>query len=315
VTRRRVWTNTLTERSALAVWLTPTESATVAAQLVDRVTLVHVHSVSALGDALANDEAHAMLISAARLDSSVLAQLAQIRRTFPRVPILGLMSHEASKDAEWRASTLGHLGASTVADLTSCDGWRSLRGVVDRLPKPLVRRAVATVSEALDNHGTDGWYRFITAVFRGDVMTVKQLAAADGVGPRQFEQYFLHARLPYPKQYIEVGLLARFAYFSELTSWGVAAISRAVGVSSPQALNITMRRLTGLTPDQWRRSHSLSWVLAELSARLIVPYRSVLRTFNPYAKRWVRPRWPLLVRESIVWGQRYDRANASPAAP
>lgn len=226
------------------------------------------------------------------------------------------MSHEASDGAEWRASLLSHLGAITVADLTSGDGWRSLRSVIDRLPKPLVRRAIAAVSEALNNQGTDGWYRFITAVFGGDAMTVKQLAAADGgVDPRQFELYFRHARLPYPKHYVEIGFLARFAYLSELTSWGVAAISRAVGVSSPQALNILIRRLTGLTPDQWRRSHSLSWVLAELCARLIVPYRSVLRTFNPYAKRWVRPKWPLLVQESILWGQRNDRASTSPAAP
>ena len=145
-------------------------------------------------------------------------------------------------------------------------------------------------------------------------MTVKQLAAVDGVDPRQFEQYFLHARLPYPKQYIEVGLLGRFAYFSESTSWGIAAISRAAGISSPQAFNITMRRLTGLTPGQWRRNHGLDWVLAELCTRYIAPYRSVLQDFDPYASRWVRPRQLLLARESILWGQSDERASGSTAA-
>jgi AraC-like DNA-binding protein len=285
------------------------ESETVTAQLADRVTLLDIQDVSSLADALANDQAHAVLLSAARLDSGVTDQLTQVRRTFPRVPILGLMTHEASDGTDWRGSILSRLEAKAIVDLTNPDGWRSLRNVVDRLPTPLIRRAVAAVSGALDNDGTDGWYRFIAAVFRGDATTVKQLAAVDGADPRQFEQYFLHARLPYPKQYIEVGLLGRFAYFSESTSWGIAAISRAAGISSPQAFNITMRRLTGLTPGQWRRNHGLDWVLAELCTRYIAPYRSVLQGFDPYASRWVRPRQPLLVRESILWGQCKDHVS------
>lgn len=85
---------------------------------------------------------------------------------------------------------LGRLGVQTVADHTSPDGRRSLRRMVERLPTPLVRRAVAAVSEALDNEGIDGWYRFITAVFRGDVVTVQQLAAVDGVDPRHLRRTF-----------------------------------------------------------------------------------------------------------------------------
>lgn len=315
MTRRRTWTNTLIERTTLATWLTPTESATAAAQLVSRVTLLDVQSVAALGDALENDQAHAVLLSAARLDGVVVDQLTQLRRAFPRVPVLGLIGHEKCNDADWRASTLNRLGANTVADLTTRDGWRSLRDAVDRLPKPLIRRAVTAVSEALNRQGTEGWYRFIATAFRGDAATVRQLAAADAVDPRQLDVYFLNARLPRPKQYIEIGMLARFAYLSESTAWGIAAISRALGISSPQAFNITMRRYTGLTPGQWRRSHGLDWVLAELCARFIVPFRSVLLTFDPYAARWVRPRRSLLVRESILWGQRHDRMSGSAPGP
>ena len=122
MTPRRIWTNTLIEESTLAVWLTPMESATVTAQLADRVTLLNIQNISSLADALAGDEAHAVLVSAARLDTGKVDQLTQVRRTFPRVPLLGLVTHEASDGADWRASVLSRLGVHTVADLTSADG-------------------------------------------------------------------------------------------------------------------------------------------------------------------------------------------------
>jgi AraC-like DNA-binding protein len=311
MTRRRTWTNSLVERSTLAVWLTPTESASVSPQLLDRVTVLEVQNFSELADVLANDHAHAVLVSAARLDTSAIDQLTLVRRTLPRMPFLGLVTEEASDGIDWRMATLGRLGADTVADLRSREGWRALRQAVDRLPTPLVRRALAVVSEALGGRGTDGWYRFVAAAFRGNAVTVKQLGRAEAVDPRQLDVYFLHARLPSPKQYIEIGLLARVAYFSELTSWGVAAISRAAGISSPQALHLAIRRLTGLTPGEWRRGHGVAWVLDEFRDHYVMPYRSVLETFNPYAKRWVRPRPRLLARESILWGHSNDRVRAA----
>jgi AraC-like DNA-binding protein len=315
MTPRRIWTNSLIEESTLAVWLTPMELSTVTAQLADRVTLLNIQNVSALVETLASDQAHAVLLSAARLDTGMIDQLTQVRRTFPRVPILGLMTHEASDGADWRASTLSRLGVHTVADLTSADGWRSLRNAVDNLPTTLERRAVASVSEALGNQGTDGWYRFIAAAFRGDAVTVKQVAEASDADPRQFESRFLNARLPEPRRYLEVAMLARVAYLSESTYWSIAGIANAMNASSRQAFAVRIRRLTGLSPLQWRREHDVTWVLDEMCSRYVKPYHAVLRTFDPYTTlRWQSKR-RLLARESILWGQCNDRVSGSAAGP
>ena len=117
----------LAERSTLAIWLTPKESATIAPRLSGRVRILDIPNLAALNEALAAGRADAVLASAARLDARCVAELARVRRAFPGVPLLGLVTHDVSEGLAWRAATLGRLGAEVVADLSaSSHGWPSI---------------------------------------------------------------------------------------------------------------------------------------------------------------------------------------------
>ena len=302
----------LVDRSTVAAWLTHTELAHAATHLAGRVRL-HVAELPTLAETLTTGQAHAALVSAARLDTDAIEHLIRLRRIVPRVPLLIIVTREAA-DVAWRLPVLGRVKPDTVADLTNQSGWRSLYDALDLLPSPLVQRAVNAVSDALGGEGTEGWFRFIAATFDVCGVAVKEVAEATNVDPRQFESRFLIARLPEPRRYVEVATLARVAYLSELTSWGIGTIAHAMNASSPQALDSRIRRLTALPALRWRREHSAAWVLDELCRRYVAPYHAVLRTFDPYVRGWESKRRPL-AKESILWGHCNDRVSGSAVGP
>jgi AraC-like DNA-binding protein len=273
----------LSERSTLALWLTPRERAAIAAQFSGRVSMLDIDNVSALGLVLAAGRAHAVLASAARLDARSLDQLAQLRRSFPGVPLLGLVTHDAADGVVWRAAALGRLGADAVVDVgAGRQGWSMLNDAVNRMPTPLVQQAVAAVSDVLGAAATEGWFRFVAEAFRGDATTVKQIALSAGIHPNRFHARFHQARLPAPRRYVEIGFLARLAHLSESGNLSTAAIANAANASSPQAVHHVVRRLTGLTVSQWRRTHRVTLVLEDFCDRLIEPHREALQGFDPY---------------------------------
>jgi AraC-like DNA-binding protein len=302
----------LIERSTLAAWLTHRESVIVAAHLTGHVTL-RVVELPMLAETLTAGRAHAVLVSAARLDADTIERLVRLRRIMPRVPLLVLVTQEAAGMA-WRLPVMGRLRPDAVADVTIESGWRTLYEALDHLPSPLVQRAINAVSEALGGEGTEGWFRFMKTVFQCEYGTVTEMAQACGVPLRRFDDRFRAARLPEPKRYLEIGTLARVAYLSELTSWGIVAIAHAVNASSPQALHSRIQRLTGMSPLRWRREHGATWVLDEMCRRYVRPYHAVLQTFDPYARRWQSRRVPL-ARESILWGQCNDHVSGSAVGP
>jgi AraC-like DNA-binding protein len=273
----------LAERSTLAIWLTPKESATIAPRLSGRVRILDIPNLAALNEALAAGRADAVLASAARLDARCVEELARVRRAYPGVPLFGLVTHDVCEGLAWRAATLGRLGAEVVADLSaSSHGWPSIDAALDRLPGPLFRRVMAATVEALGGKGTPGWFDFLRAAFVGEMTTVKAIALARDVSPQSVYARFARAGLPGPRRYLTVGLLARAAYIAESTTCSIIAISRAANASSPQALHALVRRHTGLKMSQWLRDRGLRWLLSDYRERLIEPYSRSLMCFDPF---------------------------------
>ena len=228
--------------------------------------------------------AAAGIVSVARIDTAAVDQLVRVRRAFPHIPVLGIVSEEVGDAAVRRAAILGAAGAEPVVDLrVGRLGWASLREALDpeRLPSSLARHAVVLVNDVLGTT-TAGWIRFIAAVFGGQCKLVADVATLGGVPRGSLMSRFNRAGLPSPKRYLEIALLARVAYHAESTTQSATAIANALNASSPQALLRIVRRLTGLTPTQWQCGNNVASVMAEFRASLLEPYIAVLRRFDPY---------------------------------
>jgi AraC-like DNA-binding protein len=271
------------DRPTLAAWVTPREHSVLVARVADRVTLVPSRDVAAIREAFATGRAHGAIVSAALLDPAYTIQLAQLHRAFPHLPLVGLVTQDAEEPVVSRAGALGRLGAESVADLRMGQGgWAPFNKALDRMPTPVVLRATALVQEALGTDVTEGWLRFIAAAFLGDAVMVRDIALQGGAHPSAFTGRFYRAKLPSPRRYIEMGFIARFAYLAETTSWSVHAIARSIEASSPQSLGRMIKRLTGLSPVQWRLENGLASVLADFSTRLIKAHLRALRHFDPF---------------------------------
>lgn len=272
-------------RPTLATWVTPREHAAVLDQVAGRIALFGVSNIAEMRDAFATGRAHGAIASVARLDATVTTQLGRLHREFPQLPLVGLVTQDASEPVVSRAATLGRLGAEPVVDLRiGKHGWSTFNSALDSLPTPVVLRATALVKDALGNAATEGWLRFIATAFLGDTMMVKDVARGGGMNPSTFCDRFVRAKLPAPRQYMEIGFVARFAYLAEMTTWSAHAIAGAIDASSPQSLGRIFKRLTGQTAAQWRRDHGIDFVLADFSRRFIEPYLTVLRHFDPFQR-------------------------------
>lgn len=272
-----------TDRPTLAIWVTPREQATLQASLAGRVTTVVVDDLSAVDRAFATGQAHGIVASSARLDERSTPQLTRLRCAFPHLPMVGLVTQETLEGVVPRVAALGRLGAEPVVDLRGgASGWAQLNAAVDRLPTPVVVRGIAIIREVLGAAATTGWLRFIETAFRGDVTMVQEIARRNDTRASTLIGRFARVGLPSPRKYIEVGFVARFAHLCDSTTWSVTPIANAINASSAQALGRTFRRLTGLSPVQWRRQYGLASTLLDFRTRLIQPYREVLLSFDPF---------------------------------
>ena len=271
------------DRPTLAAWVTPREHAALVAQVAGRVTLVPTPDVATIREAFATGRAHGAIASAARLDATSVIQLGHLHRSFPHLPLVGLVTQDAGESVVSRAGTLGRLGAEPVVDLRiGHGGWAPFNNALNRMPTPVVLRATALVRDALGVEATEGWLRFIATAFRGDTVMVRDIARQGGTHPSAFSSRFYEAKLPSPRKYLEIGFIARFAYLADTTLWSVNAIARSIDASSPQSFGRMMKRLTSLTPVQWRLENGLASVLADFSTRFINEHRLALRHFDPF---------------------------------
>lgn len=103
------------------------------------------------------------------------------------------------------------------------------------LSRPAVQQVTAYIEEHL-----------------ADDLTLAELAAVAGLSPYHFARRFKETLRCSPHQYVVQQRVERARLLLTTTTWTVAAIAQAVGCASESHLALHFKRLTGLTPKQFR---------------------------------------------------------------
>ena len=85
-----------------------------------------------------------------------------------------------------------------------------------------------------------------------DDLTLAELAAGAGLSPYHFARRFKEALGSSPHQYVVQRRVERARLLLTTTTWTLATIAQAVGCASETHLALHFKRLTGLTPKQFR---------------------------------------------------------------
>lgn len=103
------------------------------------------------------------------------------------------------------------------------------------LSRPLVQQVTAFIEEHL-----------------ADDLTLAELAAVVGLSPYHFARRFKESLGFSPHQYLVQRRVERARLLLATTNWTVAAIAQMVGCANESHLALQFKRLTGLTPKQYR---------------------------------------------------------------
>jgi AraC-like DNA-binding protein len=273
--------------------LTARERTQVEAATDGRLVVVHRSTVSGIYDDIASGHAAGAVISVAMVREVDVGRLSALVRDLTRVPIFGFIGDDGSATAIPGTLVLGRAGIVRIVDARDRAGWAILReSFALELPEAPVRGAVAAVITTIDTEpdGTraqcrESLRRFFAAVFAPNATTAHCVADELGVMTSTLASRFDRAGLPSPKQYLGNAKLVRAAYIGESPGITIAAISERLQMSSPQSYCRTVRHMTGMTANQFRHAVNGAAALERFTASLIVPFRSILLTFDPLGMR------------------------------
>lgn len=269
----------------VATLLTPDERLRVTAAGVGAFLPHHCDTIETLLRDLRRVPAAAALVSARQLahgGRAVGAQLRDVVRRFPRVPVIALVG-DGEHAAPQLLLALGRAGVRLVVDTRTPGGWQELRQLLATDPTRQVgREALAQLAEALPGAG-EGCTAFFTALFDvpPEPTTVQALARRLGVRPTTLTSRFARAGLPSPKRYLAYARLARAARLLENPGCTLAAAADLLDYSSAQSFGRHLRTVLGVSAAEFRRSHDAARMLARFQAELVLPHQETLRAFSP----------------------------------
>jgi AraC-like DNA-binding protein len=244
---------------------------------------VHVESLPDAVRAVREHSATALLLSpsiARRHGLSAISGLVAKAPGVTAVAVLGedwATSHSALLD-------LGACGVREVVNLAQHEGWNRLRSIVDQhggeCGRVIAREILVTMDDASDDAR-----QFVATVVRlaPVTTTVRVLAGVIGIDPSTLMSRFFRASLPAPKRYLSMTRLLYAAWFLGMPKVSVAATADALHYSSPQSFGRHVRTTLGLTAAEFRRELPMKAALEHYRARLIEPYREILKSFRPLA--------------------------------
>ncbi len=244
----------------------------------------HVTSVAALGAALEGQAADGVVVSAAALvagGARAMAAVAGLGRTFASTPLVVLVSGEVAPAV---LVALGRSGARAVLDVRGAQGWAVLQGLWQSAEvRVLARRAAERLAGPLAEV-TPGMRRFVLTLFEvpSRVRTVRSYAPRFGILPTTMMSRFFRAELPAPRTYLAFARLARAAQLFESPRWTVGAVAAELEHSSAQAFSRHLYLQLRVRPREFRRRYDVGRMLERFAEELIVPYREVLSTFEPF---------------------------------
>ena len=265
------------------------ERTQVEAATEGRLIIMHRGTVRGIYDDIACGQADGALLSVAMVRESDIPTVIAILRDLPATPVLGLLGEDAATAAVPGTLLLGRAGVSRLVDIRERTGWMALRDAftVD-LPESATRSALVTILAAIEAEpdGTrtrcsEGLRRFLTALFSPDATTARGIAVELGLLPSTLASRFLRAGLPSPKQYLALAKLLRAAYLGEAPGIPIRAIAERLQVSSAQSYGRMVRHMTGMTALEFRRAVNGAAALERFTAALVLPYRDILRSFDP----------------------------------
>lgn len=243
---------------------------------------VHRDSVDQLVRDLRQRAVGALVVSVTRCDDRAAATLGRVVREFPRVSTVAILS-QVDPATPRAVLSLGSSGIRTLIDVRQPAGWRELRTVImtDR-GADIARLALARLSGDLTG-ATDGCVRFFELLFGRPVRvtTVRQLSAQLGVITSTLMSRFFRLRLPPPKKYLAHARLVHAARLFENPGLSIANVANHLDYSSPQSFGRHVRTLLGITATAFRHQYDGEGMLEHFRGRLVVPYLTTLRLFDP----------------------------------
>lgn len=280
----------LTPRPAAAVLtlLTPDERIRLDAVCLAACATRHRDTVEELVHDLRSHAYSALVVSAAqlaRVSRAAPARLADIVRSFPRVPVVALVGDE-TPGLPTLLLALGRAGVRSLVDVRQPGGWQGLRDLLGSDPcRQVGREALARIGDAIPG-ACEGCQRFFSALFDvpPEPVTVQALARRLGVRPTTLMSRFARAGLPSPKQYLAFARLARAARLLENPGCTLSAAADALEYSSAQSFGRHVRMLLGVSAAEFRRMYDAERMLTRFRDELVLPHRDRLRTFSPLGR-------------------------------
>jgi AraC-like DNA-binding protein len=243
---------------------------------------MHRDSVDQVVRDLRRRSVGAVLVSVHRCDDAATASLAKVVREFPRVSTVAILS-QVDGGTPRAVLSLGSSGVRTLIDVRHPAGWRELRSVImSERTSEIEQLALERLTRDLTG-ATDGCLRFFELLFGRPVrvVTVRRLAVQLGVITSTLMSRFFRLRLPAPKKYLAIARLVHAARLFENPGLSVANVANHLEYSSPQSFGRHVRSLMGITATAFRQQYDGEGMLEQFRARLVIPYLTTLRLFDP----------------------------------
>jgi AraC-like DNA-binding protein len=275
----------------VATMLLPAERPRVDAAGEGFYRTVHRDSIEDVIGDLRAQRVCAVVVSVTRCGAQDDAsRFGRIVREFPRIPAVALLT-QFEAGTPRAVLSLGQSGIRALVDVRQPGGWRELREVLmqDRT-RDIERIALAQLSLDLAGAPDDCW-KFFETIFQPGLRTstIRTLSTELRVVPSTLMSRFFRAHLPAPKRYLAMARLTHAARVFENPGLSVANVANHLEYSSPQSFGRHVRTLLSITALQFRQRYDGEGMLHRFREELILPFTSILRSFNPLTEglRWL----------------------------
>jgi AraC-like DNA-binding protein len=246
------------------------------------VAALHARSVREAIRAVRNQQVSAVLVSPRCVSPAEVGEVAQLARDFPGLPMVAVLSGNDGNCQE-RLFELGYSGVRAMVDLRCRDGWHRLRTLVAQYMAPAASQMLSRIFGDLGvpNAGTKRFFESLV-VLAPRTPNALQLCTRLHVCPSTFTSRFFRSRLPSPKRYLSSARLAHAASLLESHRLSIGDVAYRLDYSSPQSFSRHVKAVTGMTASEYRHRVTFVSALEDFANQLILPYRTIFRTFHPF---------------------------------
>lgn len=270
------------QRTMVATVMEPASRAKFEAAVGVRCQTYHANTLRDVIRAVRERPVEAVLVSPRAVPREQLGQLARLVEGFPGIPTFAVLSqHDAHSSRQLLA--LGALGVRELIDLGERQGWVRLRTIVAQPTGRTSADILSRIIPALGEPAPEVRHFFEVLVrFAPETSTVRQFCRDLGLQPSTFVSRFHRLDLPSPKRYLASLRLVFAAALLEPPGRSVADVAYRLEFSSPQSFGRHLRNLLGVTAGEFRGRFPFPVALDDYVKRLVIPFRAVFRTFQPF---------------------------------